>query len=186
MGPDGGAFAFANSRKRAWLTALTMAIVAGGGAADPGALAQSAVRTSFDVPAGPLSRALAAFGRQAGLQVTYLTAICAGKTSPGLSGPATPEDALAHILRGTGLTYSFPNSTTVAISEPSASAGPVDADGPLPDTIGITAAIQAALATRGGRVATSARPAHAERQTLIQISGPGVVPICPENAFRGT
>ncbi|WP_148203777.1 secretin and TonB N-terminal domain-containing protein [Nitrobacter winogradskyi] len=87
------------------------------------AFAQSAAQTSFNVPAGPLGRVLTAFGRQAGLQVTYLTSIGTGKTSPGISGPATREQALARILQGTGLSYHFTNATTVAISQPAAAGG---------------------------------------------------------------
>lgn len=102
---------------------MSTAIVAGGIMTNRDAYAQNAAQTSFNVPAGPLNRALTAFGRQAGLQVTYLTSIGAGKTSPGISGPATREQALARILQGTGLSYRFTNATTVAISEQAASGG---------------------------------------------------------------
>ncbi|WP_235882837.1 TonB-dependent siderophore receptor [Rhizobium rhizophilum] len=93
------------------------------------AVAQSSAQSSFSVPAGPLHRALTAFGRQAGLQVTYLSSAATGKTSPGFSGSATREQALAEILAGSGLTYSFPNATTVAISAPTAAAGNLASDG---------------------------------------------------------
>lgn len=148
MGLGVGAFAGAGSRRSGWVTALmvTAAIVGGPVAAGRDARAQGAAQASFDVPAGPLSSALAAFGRQAGLQVTYLTAISAGKTSPGVSGTETPEGALARILQGTGLTYSFPNATTVAISESSAGGGGAVADDGtlLLDPIDVTATAVAA------------------------------------------
>ncbi|WP_244490316.1 TonB-dependent siderophore receptor [Rhizobium sp. Root708] len=80
------------------------------------ASAQAQAQVSFSVPAGPLSQALTAFGRQAGLQVTYLASAASGKTSPGFSGSATPQAALSRILAGSGLLFSFPNATTVAIS----------------------------------------------------------------------
>ncbi|MDP9840681.1 iron complex outermembrane receptor protein [Neorhizobium huautlense] len=86
-------------------------------------------QASFSVPAGPLNRALTAFGRQSGVQVTYLASIAAGKMSPGFSGSATREQALARILEGSGLVYSFPNATTVAISAPTGGADGVAADG---------------------------------------------------------
>lgn len=73
-------------------------------------------QTSFNVPAGPLNRALATFGRQAGLQVTYLASLGSGKSSAGFSGSATAERALAKILAGSGLVYSFSDATTVSIS----------------------------------------------------------------------
>ncbi|NKW81792.1 TonB-dependent receptor plug domain-containing protein [Ochrobactrum pecoris] len=93
------------------------------------AAAQTQAQTSFSVPAGPLNRALTAFGRQAGVQVTYLASAAAGKTSSGFSGSATREQALAGILAGSGLVYSFPNATTVAISTPAAGSGNISADG---------------------------------------------------------
>ena len=49
------------------------------------AFAQSSV--SYAVPAGSLADALASFGRQSGLQVTYIPEIARGKRSPGVSGP---------------------------------------------------------------------------------------------------
>lgn len=102
--------------------------------------AQAATQT-FAVPAGSLSQALTLFGRQAGLQVTFLASAAAGKTSAGFSGTATQQEALARILSGTGLTYSFPNPTTVAISAPAAvpdSAGGRGGENQL-DTIQVTA-----------------------------------------------
>jgi len=116
-----GAGAGRAMRKRALIAALMMtaATLAGVVAIGRTAVAQSAAQVSFDVPAGPLGRALTTFGRQAGLQVTYLSATTAGKTSSGLSGPATREQALTRILQGTGLVYRFTNATTVAISSAS-------------------------------------------------------------------
>ncbi len=82
------------------------------------AVAQSVTPKSFSIPAGSLSQALAAFGKQSGLQVTYPSEIAAGKKSPGFSGTGTREEVLAAILKGSGLSYSFPNGATAAISEP--------------------------------------------------------------------
>lgn len=77
-----------------------------------------AAQVQFTIPKGPLSQALAAFGRQSGLQITYLPAIARDKTSPGIAGSATPQQALSRLLRGTGLSYTFTNSSTVAITAP--------------------------------------------------------------------
>ncbi|WP_416194068.1 TonB-dependent siderophore receptor [Nitrobacter sp. TKz-YC01] len=111
------------SRVLASVLMMSTATIAGVVMTGGDACAQSAAQTSFNVPAGPLGRALTAFGRQAGLQVTYLTSIGTGKTSPGISGPATREQALARILQGTGLSYHFTNASTVAISQPAATGG---------------------------------------------------------------
>jgi hemoglobin/transferrin/lactoferrin receptor protein len=87
------------------------------------ALAQAGAQTSFDIAPGPLGRALAAFGRQSGTQVSYEASIAAGKTSPGIRGPATREQAIAQILQGSGLAYSFADATNVLITQPAAAGG---------------------------------------------------------------
>lgn len=111
---------FKRSTGRALTAALmlTTAIGVGMMVTDHSAFAQSEAQTSFSVPAGPLNQALTIFGRQAGVQVTYLASIAAGKTTSGVSGNVSREQALATILAGSGLVYSFPNATTVAISQP--------------------------------------------------------------------
>lgn len=123
---------FKRSAGRALTAALmlTTAIGVGMMVTDHSAFAQSQVQTSFSVPAGPLNQALTIFGRQAGVQVTYLASIATGKTTSGVSGNVSREQALATILAGSGLVYSFPNATTVAISQPGdVVAGSVAADG---------------------------------------------------------
>ncbi len=106
---------------------MTSAMGIGLAAAHRDAAAQTQAEVRFSIPAGSLGNALTAFGRQAGLQVTYLSSVAAGKRSPGFSGPASREQALSRILAGSGLSYSFPNATTVAISAPAASGGGDDA-----------------------------------------------------------
>jgi iron complex outermembrane receptor protein len=120
-----------NGKVSALATALLVSTAIGTGvtATVNQALAQSSAQSSFSVPAGPLHRALTVFGRQAGLQVTYLSAAATGKMSPGYSGSATREQALAEILAGSGLIYSFPNAGTVAISAPSSTARNLATDG---------------------------------------------------------
>ena len=77
MGYKARTFSGSTNRSRVLAAALMMstAIVAGVVMPDREAYAQNAAQASFNVPAGPLNRALTAFGRQAGLQVTYLTSI---------------------------------------------------------------------------------------------------------------
>ncbi|QPC45328.1 TonB-dependent receptor [Kaustia mangrovi] len=82
--------------------------------------AQARQQVSFNLPAGPLPAALAAFGRQAGLQVTYRPEIASGKRSPGLSGALPPDMALGRLLQGSGLAYRFTGARTVAIVDPAA------------------------------------------------------------------
>jgi iron complex outermembrane receptor protein len=132
MGRRTGSTIFEGAKSAAFVATLLMSTAVGISLAvtDRQAAAQTMpVQTSFSVPAGPLNRALTALGRQAGLQVTFLASLTTGKTSTGFSGSATREQALAKILQGSGLVYSFPNATTVAISSPVAGASNAPADG---------------------------------------------------------
>lgn len=148
MAYGSGAYS-ANKRTRsrgALLAALLIGTSIGGAVigAIQNAVAQSAAQTRFSVPTGPLSRALTVFGRQAGLQVTFLASAASDKSTPGFTGSATPDVALARILQGTGLSYQFTNATTVAISGLSRTDS-VAADGSVVlDTINVTAATNAA------------------------------------------
>ncbi|WP_343805468.1 TonB-dependent receptor [Paenochrobactrum glaciei] len=111
------------------------------------AVAQENVQKNFAIPAGPLNQALTSFGRQAGLQVSYLASVASGKTSPGVLGRLSNQAALARLLQGSGLEYSFINATTVSISHASNVSGAVQsADGSiLLDTITVTNNLNAAM-----------------------------------------
>jgi len=98
------------------LTLAVSAIAVTTGSIQATPLKQTA-RANFAIPAGNLNEALAAFGRQTGLQVTYVPGVAASKSSPGASGALSSGQALGLILRGTGLTYHFLNATTVSITE---------------------------------------------------------------------
>ncbi|MBN9217715.1 MAG: TonB-dependent receptor [Mesorhizobium sp.] len=142
---------------------------------------QSAQQTAFNIPAGPLPGALASFGRQARLQVTYLPQIAAGKRSPGVSGAATPGAALARILQGTGLTYAFTGAGTVTISDRVAAAhapGVAGGDGTTLDQISVIAG--------GGNPAdepykTAAPTSYISGETIERFRGSS-----PADIFRGT
>lgn len=122
----------------------------------PQAFAQASRQISFDIPAGRLSSALVAFGRQSGTQVSYEAAIAAGKTSPGLRGTASREQAVAQLLRGSALVYSFPDSGSVLITRPQAESGIIDGALTLdPIVVEGPGALPAPFA--GGQVATGGR-----------------------------
>lgn len=105
--------------------------------------AQSSQQITFNISSGSLSSALAEFGRQSGIQVSYPPEYAAGKQTAGVSGTATPGQALARLLQGSGLAYSFTSSGTVTISDRiSAAVAPVDDDGSLIlDTIQVTSKV---------------------------------------------
>ncbi len=144
------------------------------------AQAQAPRQASFDIPAGPLAAALTAFGRQAGLQVTYLPELASGKRSPGVSGTLPVEEALSRLLQETGLTFGFPAAGTVAIGDRGASAdAPVGGEDTLVlGVIDVTAG--------GGDPAdrpyeTAGSSAYISREQIDRLRG-----TTPGDIFKGT
>ena len=60
---------------------------------------------TFDIPAQLLTTALNQFGVQSQSAVLFTTDLTGAKTSKPVVGAAEPEDALANLLSGSGLTY---------------------------------------------------------------------------------
>jgi len=150
----------------------TTAIVGSGMAIRSEALAQA--QTSFNIPAGPLNQALAAFGRQSGTQLSYEASIASGKTSAGIQGVATREQALARILQGSGLTYSFKDARNVLITQPrGTAAGTLPSDAIPLDTIDVQGAgnpnstMTPMPAYAGGQVATGGTVGMLGNRSLI-------------------
>ncbi len=86
-------------------------------------LAQSqAPSVQFRVPAGPLNAALPLFAAQSGEQILYSTDLVAGRQSPGVSGAFTTDQALAALLRGTGLRARRASPNTLVVFDPDARA----------------------------------------------------------------
>ncbi|GGF78376.1 TonB-dependent receptor [Azorhizobium oxalatiphilum] len=164
-------YGFKANAGRGWGTAgrgaLVAALLATTGIAGtvmlPGA-ARAQAQASFNIPAGSLAQALAAFGRQSGTQLSYEAAIVSGKSSPGVQGVVPREQALARILQGSGLTYSFTDSRNVLIRRPVA-AGGADAAGAIAlDTVDVQGA--------GGTVGYVATRAVASTKTdtpLVEV-----------------
>jgi outer membrane receptor protein involved in Fe transport len=84
--------------------------------------AQQPGTLTADIPEQPLAEALAAYTRQTGLQLVYISKIAQGKTSRGAPAGSAPRAALSRLLEGTGLTFEFLNERSVRIfAAPSAS-----------------------------------------------------------------
>lgn len=129
-----------NGRKWLGSTASVLALLAGMALAQPvvaqqaGKPATSAVRhIVFNIPAQDLNGAIQAFAEKAGIQVFYDVSKVQGMHSAGVSGNLTPQDALAGILAGTGLTYRFTSPGTVSLDllEPQSESNGVIALPPL-------------------------------------------------------
>ncbi|WP_319796572.1 TonB-dependent siderophore receptor [Nitrobacter sp.] len=149
---------------------LATTAVVGSGTVIPGqALAQ--VQAGFNIPAGPLNQALAAFGRQSGIQLSYEASIASGKTSPGIQGTATREQAIARILQGSGLSYSFKDARNVLITQPGATAGGANVAGAISlDTIDVQGATSSDPGrTEGTGSYTTDQSSFGKGQTLREL-----------------
>src|SRR6202140_4592735 len=68
-----------------------------------------------DIPAGPLAQALAAFARQTGLQLVYVSGVMRDQRSHAVSAGLGANEALARILEGTGLKFEYLTARSVRI-----------------------------------------------------------------------
>ncbi|NVZ54193.1 TonB-dependent siderophore receptor [Pseudomonas sp. B6002] len=74
----------------------------------------------LDIPAQPLGTALQAFGQQTNLQVLYSPTDVEGKNSTAVKGKQDPNQAIATLLKGTGIHYSL-QGNAITISAAAAS-----------------------------------------------------------------
>lgn len=79
-----------------------------------GAVAEEVVR-HFNIQEKPLAQALMDLGMQSGLTVVAPTALTEGKKGAQIRGDMSAEDALRHLLRGSGLTFIRWEDGTIAI-----------------------------------------------------------------------
>jgi TonB-dependent siderophore receptor len=85
-----------------------------------GAAAQTAPTFTFDVAPQPLSTAVLAFVRQANVQVVFGAPVAQGLMSAPLAGRYSLQDAITHLLAGTGLDWRMASGTiTITPAAPS-------------------------------------------------------------------
>ncbi len=152
----------AAGRHAAWLVG---AVIATGWWLMPAAAyAQAAVPASeqrnFDIPAQALAQAMNAFGRQAGVQVSFEAGLSTGVQTRAIAGSFTPADALNRLLAGTGIVWHFTDDRAVVLSRAPAGAGvttldPVQVDGVRVNPHALIDNLPPAYA--GGQVATGGR-----------------------------
>lgn len=78
---------------------------------------------AVDIAAQPLDQALIALGQQTGLQMVYSPDLVGGKRAPKVSGTMEPDQALAQLLEGAGLTYRIENNSVLLISTDTSDVG---------------------------------------------------------------
>lgn len=113
-----------------WATAAFGVLLPGGHSgvyaqeSDLPANAQTASRNArtFDIPALPVLSAISAFNRQSGLQVTLPAGAASNVTTNPVKGTYRPGDALAVMLKGTGVSHEIGEAGEAILSQ-SGSAG---------------------------------------------------------------
>lgn len=124
----------------------------------------SAARVEFDIPAGDLAVALDRLSTQADIQFMYQPELVAGKQVKALSGQLAWQEALGHLLQGSGLEYQQINPTTIVIRKavegvkPSSSAVPASRSKPVTEEAAPPTTLEAVTVTgtriRGGVTAS--------------------------------
>ena len=69
----------------------------------------------YNIPPGPVSKALTQFIETSRLFLAGTSALTAGVQSPGLSGSYTAEKGLRELLAGTGITYRIDGENTITL-----------------------------------------------------------------------
>jgi hypothetical protein len=90
----------------------------------PAADARPTDKQPTNIPEQALGPALQSLARERGLQLVYVSAEVGLLRTPGVTGSFTPDEALAALLSGTGLTFKYLDEHTVTILP--STARPVD------------------------------------------------------------
>ncbi|WP_084455226.1 TonB-dependent receptor [Novosphingobium rosa] len=91
------------SRKSRWLVAVAAATVGMGVTGQAQAQAQPGARYQIDLPAESLSAAILDLGNRTQSTIAAAPPVIEGKRAPAISGNFTVEEALEHLLTGSGL-----------------------------------------------------------------------------------
>lgn len=141
---------------------------------------QAAASVSYSIPAGKLSTALTRWAQASGIKLLASAEALNGRSTTGLSGSHGPQEALATLLAGTGLTYTFSGST-VTISDPGATgnSGTATVPGAIAlDTIDVSGGGAAAADVP---FETAGSTAHLSREQIDRVP-----PVSVGDIFRST
>jgi len=92
-------------------------------------MAEAQAMAHFDIPAQPLADSLRAVGSQTSTNILFDPPLVAGLKAPAVNADLTTDQAISHLLSGTGIRYRFLNDTTVVLDT---SAATEEGPGPPP------------------------------------------------------
>ena len=139
-------------------------------AAEAGGRETSAVTQDFTIAAQPLDSALTRFADQAGLRIIFTSDDVSGVSSAGLSGHYTLNEALEHLLRGSGLSYEFVNAKTLTVRKVAADSAALELGITDVNARGLTATTEGTGAYTTGLVSTATRLGLSPRETPQSVS----------------
>ena len=123
--------------------------------------AELADTVALDITAQSLDRALLRFSEQTGIQVLMSTEIVEGKTTRGVRGQLTAEQALQQLLEGSGLQFRPIDRRAVTIAE---KAGSVGADASIASNNTRVAWVQEGQGVSGNQASNDVQPAFVGAQ----------------------
>src|ERR1700719_3643823 len=85
---------------------------------------RASIKQPTNIPAQPLGPALQSLAKDRDFQIVYVSEDIGDRRTGGAVGGLTPEEALKHLLRGTGLTYKYLDEKTVTVVTPTAASAP--------------------------------------------------------------
>jgi iron complex outermembrane recepter protein len=94
--------------------------------AAPAAVIAAPAPQAFNIEPGTLDAALLAYAAQARRQLLYDTSLVAGMKSEGLKGRYGQDEALAHLLAGSGIVVDHGRADVVVLKRPTATTHPAD------------------------------------------------------------
>jgi TonB-dependent receptor len=141
---------------RASVAAVCFALLGLSGTAE----SQAAARKQTDIPAQGLGLALQSLAKQRSFQLVYVSEEVDILQTQGAVGQLTPEEALAQLLAGTGLTFKYLNAQTVTIlpaaSAPATRSNAVERSSPAKSGDGRGARMNKASVVKNVRLASAA------------------------------
>ncbi|MCF1473447.1 TonB-dependent receptor [Agrobacterium vitis] len=109
---------------------------------------------AISVPAGPLTPALNSLAAQTGLQILFDASVAQNKSTRGVNGTLTPEQALKAVLAGTGVDARFAGENRVTLQNATSASENPEQEGTLLEPIVIYGARNAT--TLGGTTSSVA------------------------------
>lgn len=165
-----------------WATTMLVS-VAGVSVGWRPAIAQEAAQVyDFNIPAKPIRSAMNDIVRVSGIDVVFAETPAASATGNAVRGSLTPSQAVATLLSGTGLSYTFTDRNTVTISDISQSHNEVAPDGTI--MLGTITIFGQGDSTEGSGLYTAARSSTATGLDVSADETPQSVTIITDQRIK--